>query len=1332
MTDPPNDKALSPSSPTPTQTASNPMPKPPDVHEYFKQLAAARAVTMPVSSTLGSKNTTVSYLPPEGPPPTYNAGNKENFAVDTADGDSDSMPDLVPADDIGIGSQPRATGSGWPREDMTTNWAAYASGTNDWSRPDGDVDMSAAYSTIYDSDDRDPLQDEWWNADARARWSRPGPGVLPPAAWNAMHDTDHVLATVSVTPPTPEDVAGGAVGTTTAQVPANFTIPSADEVRTAVPHPNAYFCRAENGWVLLETKRSTVMPTLLHLPKDAHLPDSERRNKKSAPCSGLEPHHFHRYAEAADGEALTTPYVQREWEPKHSDRMTAFICCSCQLYTLVSSYTIPGVIPGRWVEQFAEERAKFPTPGKTGEDMVVQGLLAILKIIENIIWKGQEQALRSTSNYYAGRVGWTESTVCIWEALRFSHEHIPAEGTTPEHHLLRPPAKEPGNYARLLRAWIELSAWLADFRRRTPKSKITIAASSKVFVKTENATQILQESLGAYPDQIAREHAPDGVETEMITGLGLTRNTWNAEHIKHAYKCQTYCDPAHIPQHFTRLTHLASAAVGLEELMATERSLGRWTQEELHSAVACLGFGEKGVIGVEADYVKHFWNSAALPLNDADGDDEFIESAYKHQRNAPHSGSLGLDIGEGALQSSASDLKTSLKIIAEYRGSKRLMQVVKAPEPMSISRAYETLGIPRELDDDAMICTIYNIRLEESPANVDKYNEAFGVIAQTRDSERLRQFVKTGADPGDIAARRPPNWPRGLNQLGNTCYLNSLLQYLFTIKDLREAIAPEATAHLEKVTDDELKKHRVGGRLVTRKEVARSKKFVAHLANLFVDLQLREDPSITPALELAKLALVTSKDEEEDERAASPVVATAGASRRPGTNSSASTDATLVEDEVHLVSDTPSPNSVLGKRLRRTKSAMDVDTDASKAEDAALERDGFVVIPRAGSEPQVQPMDSSEDKTEPFIGPVGPPPLPPRKKSKFDESGSMMFGKQHDVSECMDNCMFQIETALLKFDGDGSEDVQKTSVVKRLFYGKLRQRVTALEGGKVNEKEDLFMSLPVNVVDENIDLYDGLAGYFDDIVEFEGKKSRMEVTLVDLPPVLHIQLQRVQFNRDTLQPYKSHAYVKFGESLHMDRFLDSATPQLREQSKAIHTQLMECRERLHTLTQGKHAPYTGALQHTLNFLKGQEAIELESDVDDKLVAFLNSEQGVLEDETKTLRARIATLVEQREALWATVPASPQADYELTSVFVHRGSGPSWGHYFFYSRNLPDKPDEWFKYNDSDVTIATRDEVLRDTTGDTANAYMLVYARKGADVMHTIHRTVEDVAPTTST
>lgn len=80
-----------------------------------------------------------------------------------------------------------------------------------------------------------------------------------------------------------------------------------------------------------------------------------------------------------------------------------------------------------------------------------------------------------------------------------------------------------------------------------------------------------------------------------------------------------------------------------------------------------------------------------------------------------------------------------------------------------------------------------------------------------------------------------------------------------------------------------------------------------------------------------------------------------------------------------------------------------------------------------------------------------------------------------------------------------------------LFYGKIRQRLTGPEAqnsrASIHEKEDLFSHLPVNVTNDGVDIYDGLSGYFDDMVEFEGRKVRMEVTLVDLPPVLQIQLQ---------------------------------------------------------------------------------------------------------------------------------------------------------------------------------------------------------------------------------
>lgn len=85
------------------------------------------------------------------------------------------------------------------------------------------------------------------------------------------------------------------------------------------------------------------------------------------------------------------------------------------------------------------------------------------------------------------------------------------------------------------------------------------------------------------------------------------------------------------------------------------------------------------------------------------------------------------------------------------------------------------------------------------------------------------------------------------------------------------------------------------------------------------------------------------------------------------------------------------------------------------------------------------------------------------------------------------------------------------------------------------------------------------------------------------------------------------------------------------------------------------------------------------------------------------RKKATELKRELENLWKNDTA---AMYELTSVFIHRGSSPSFGHYFFYSRNLPANPDQWFKYNDSTVTIVSKDEVFADTTGSTANPYMV--------------------------
>jgi len=168
-------------------------------------------------------------------------------------------------------------------------------------------------------------------------------------------------------------------------------------------------------------------------------------------------------------------------------------------------------------------------------------------------------------------------------------------------------------------------------------------------------------------------------------------------------------------------------------------------------------------------------------------------------------------------------------------------------------------------------------------------------------------------------------------------------------------------------------------------------------------------------------------------------------------------------------------------------------------------------------------------------------------------------------------------------------------------------------------------------------------------------------------------------------------------------------------------ELKTCRERIAALTQGQGAPYTDAINNTISWVLHQDPLLIpDLGIDEILIEHLHAERDALAAELAALRARVKVLKEEWEQLWKD---EHTAEYELCSVFIHRGTSPSWGHYFFYSRNLPNNPDEWFKYNDSDVSLIKKAEVLADGTGSTANPYLLVYARKGTNVIDTVHRQV---------
>lgn len=172
---------------------------------------------------------------------------------------------------------------------------------------------------------------------------------------------------------------------------------------------------------------------------------------------------------------------------------------------------------------------------------------------------------------------------------------------------------------------------------------------------------------------------------------------------------------------------------------------------------------------------------------------------------------------------SAKLVRRALELIGTARNSDVLLAEARSSSDgsqMTPSQAYALLGIdhPEQIDDD-IIVTAHALKLEDAPHRASEINEAMALIAEARQSEHLRVIIASqsgnavhlGSVGNYSRIEMPITEPRGLNNIGNTCYLNSLLQYLFTIKPIRDMVEhfdeykhelPEASAAFEKKVAD--------------------------------------------------------------------------------------------------------------------------------------------------------------------------------------------------------------------------------------------------------------------------------------------------------------------------------------------------------------------------------------------------------------------------------------------------------------------------------------------------------------------------------------------------
>lgn len=750
-----------------------------------------------------------------------------------------------------------------------------------------------------------------------------------------------------------------------------------------------------------------------------------------------------------------------------------------------------------------------------------------------------------------------------------------------------------------------------------------------------------------------------------------------------------------------------------------------------------------------------------IDLDEGLNDDNFILSIYRHEKStATDNNRLNL-------------LKNAVRVIAKFNGSEFLTFYINYEPYMNVSQAYTELEINENVDDD-IVQTAYTIKINDMPGlkmecdkalytiairtrsmtlfnylveqcpeflkyySPDKfmYSQALDLIqvnenandetilkifqhkwendpissndqflnlkaaltkiCSERNSKLISNFLSTGLiDPNCLPA---DNWPTGLNNIGNTCYLNSLLQYYFAIEPLREYICnyQDTFDNMRQKYNESQVIRRIGGREVSSDEVERSIQFTYQLRDLFQNMIQTKNRCVTPTQELAYLAFSPSNipvEFESNEKHSSSVSAI---------EYSSSGDSS---DEIASVND-------IDLTSKDEVNTENIEHFEENAENDISDADGDIVMDTATMEELDRMEQVKQEKDIETSTKVA--------KISLDQlENTLEIGRQQDVTECIGNVLYQLESASTPISID-SNDNEQDDLIKQLFYGKTKQEIVPLDTTKnIRTKFERFLSLMVNVSDHPKNIYDALDAYFMDekltLEEYGEVQKKLSVT--EFPRILQIQIQRVYYDREKFMPFKSIEPLPFNQILYMDRYMDNNDPELiakRLESQDLKEQLKQLRLRQVELLQrnGQGLSQKESLMETNKMLQSSYLQEIgidslgSSSAQEELIANISGIIQTIDEELTQVYNQIQDLEYKIDHLFDNFQ---KIAYSLFAVFIHRGEA-SYGHYWVYVRDMTNS-GIWRKYNDETVTEVPESEVFNFVQGNTATPYFLVLVQR---------------------
>ncbi|KAF2278384.1 cysteine proteinase [Westerdykella ornata] len=691
--------------------------------------------------------------------------------------------------------------------------------------------------------------------------------------------------------------------------------------------------------------------------------------------------------------------------------------------------------------------------------------------------------------------------------------------------------------------------------------------------------------------------------------------------------------------------------------------------------------------------------------------------------------------------------RKALRIIAQHRRSEQLWTWMddasydKRPG-MDIGTAYALLNVQDRTErlDLETLRVAADFHSSQNESERAKYEEAYQVICRDQ-----QQRFNVEESSHNVPLRKYPldTWPVGCRNIGNTCYLNSVLQFLFTIKPLRDYVL-DCEQHFQDLSPEGLQaKGRVGRSVVTREQADRAQRFVLELRKLFQQMITANTDHVQPDLKLAALALVPKAQQGQTGNVAN-LVAQDGPIEPDITAS----------ESLPVYGPMPDPTKALPSPPGSASGRVDVDMadagtqkpDQRSSVDEVVEPNdqSMEIEPESGvqlstSAPPLHHVQSDEHSAEPMETdsketgnsgapkpPSRPPPVPPRP---LDAKSIEGLAQQQDAAEILMNVFDMLSCA---FEGDGTllKDDEQSDIIKNMFYSEVTS-MRAKDGVKgTSELKDHHL---VSLGRRDRSLYAALDDELGSLTEVEDGQVSKYDCLTHLSPIFIVNVRRLLFEGGTTT--KDEAHLRLDEVIFLDRYLEQTqslsahTLQgLREEQWRLRRTLKECeRKKDMLLNTDLRMTLSETVNETADFLQDLNQVESEKLVDtdaDSIPAFpdlpnqLRDRAREISEETIRVQEDLKHIDDQISSIFQNCKDYP---YRLHAVFMHRGTA-KFGHYWIYIWDAQNKV--WRRYNDEYVEEVAPSEIYQAQGAATSTSVVYVKADRIEELTEAVHRRPE--------